>query len=140
MSPDLAFDLLRDYRRDFEPRRPGDLPYSAMSVLTFASDDADAVLDFEAGWALTMANLRRGVREPLRPEQVREFARAPAFLSDRGRDARMVTGPAKAVVSQLREMMDRAEVDELIVVTPGLDRPRRAASLVELASAWRDAT
>jgi luciferase family oxidoreductase group 1 len=140
MSPDLAFDLLRDYRRDFEPRRQGDLPYSAMSVLTFASDDPDAVLDFEAGWALTMANLRRGVREPLRPEQVREFARSAEFLGNRGRDARMVTGTAKAVVSQLLEIKERAEVDELVIVTPGLDRPRRTTSLAEVARAWRDAT
>ena len=31
-----------------------------MSVLAFASDDDEAVLDFEAAWTLTMQNLRRG--------------------------------------------------------------------------------
>ena len=136
MSPDLAFDLLRAYRREFTPRREGDQPYSAMSVLAFASDDADAVLDFEAGWALTMANLARGIREPLRPEQVREHAQSPEFLGNRGRDTRMVTGTAEAVVEELQRMQAQAEVDELVVVTPGLDRPRRTRSLVELAAAW----
>src|ERR1700690_366842 len=73
MSPELGFGALREYRRDFTPRSPGAEPYSAMSVLTFASHDDEAVLEFEAGWTLTMQNLRRGVREPIRPEAVREF-------------------------------------------------------------------
>ena len=68
MSPDLAFQALREYRRDFTPRIEGATPYSAMSVLAFASQDDEAVLEFEAAWTLTMQNIRRGEREPLRPE------------------------------------------------------------------------
>ena len=34
--------------------------YSAMSVLAFASDDDEAVLEFEAAWALTLQNVSRG--------------------------------------------------------------------------------
>src|SRR5450756_2682303 len=45
MSPDLAFQALRDYRRDFTPRVDGAKAYSAMSVLAFASEDDDAVLE-----------------------------------------------------------------------------------------------
>src|ERR1700742_650915 len=48
MSPDLAFEALRDYRRDFSPREEGGAPYSALSVLAFASPDDEAVLEFEA--------------------------------------------------------------------------------------------
>ena len=77
MSPDLAVPALKQYRAQFRPRQDGATPYSAMSVLSFASDDPDAVAEFEAGWTLTIANLRRGIREPLRPEQVREYARSP---------------------------------------------------------------
>jgi hypothetical protein len=29
-------------------------PYSAMSVLAFASDDDEAILDFETAWTLTI--------------------------------------------------------------------------------------
>lgn len=137
-SPDLAFDVLRAYRRDFRPRIEGDRPYSAMSVLTFASDDDTAVLEFEAAWALTMRNLARNVREPLRPEEVEEYARSLGFRSRRSdRDPRMVTGEAKVVVERLREMQERAEVDELVLVTPGLGRDRRTASLRTVADAWR---
>jgi alkanesulfonate monooxygenase SsuD/methylene tetrahydromethanopterin reductase-like flavin-dependent oxidoreductase (luciferase family) len=109
-----------------------------MSVLSFASDDPDAVAEFEAGWTLTIANLRRGIREPLRPEQVREYARSPEFQRD-SRDGRMVTGEAKAVVERLLELKSEAEVDEIVVVTPNLDRTRRTASFRAIADAWRAA-
>jgi luciferase family oxidoreductase group 1 len=79
MSPELAFGALREYRRDFTPRTEGETPYSAMSVLAFASEDEEAILEFEAAWALTMRNLRRGEREPLRPEAVRDYARSDEF-------------------------------------------------------------
>ena len=109
-----------------------------MSVLSFASDDPDAVAEFEAGWTLTIANLRRNIREPLRPEQVREYARSPEFRRG-SRDGRMVTGEAKAVVERLLELKQEAEVDEIVVVTPNLDRARRTASFRAVADAWRAA-
>lgn len=138
MSPHLAVDLLRNYRRDFQPRVAGDTPYSAISVLAFASDDEQAVLEFEAAWALTMINLQRNRRTPLRPEEVTEYAASEDFLRRRQpRDGRMATGTAKDVVEQLRELQDQAQADELVVVTPSLDRTRRIASYREIAEAWR---
>jgi len=138
MSPELAVEVLRGYRRDFRPRTPGAEPYSAMSVLTFASDDEDAQGEFEAAWTLTLRNLARGVREPLRPEEVTAFARSAEFRRGH-RDDRMVVGEAKAVVARLLELEEAAQVDEVVVVTPSLDRARRTASLRAVADAWRDA-
>lgn len=138
MSPELAVGALRDYRRTFVPRSEDAAPYSAMSVLSFASDDPDAVAEFEAGWTLTIDNLRRGVREPLRPEQVREFSRSAAFRRVAAADdGRMVTGEPKAVAERLLELKAQAEVDEIVVVTPSLDRGRRTGSYQALADAWR---
>ena len=139
MSPDLAFEALRTYRRDFTPGPAGGQPYSAMSVLAFASDDEEAVLDFEAAWALTMQNIRRGIREPLRPEQVLQVSRSAEFRAARQDDGRMVTGEPKAVAERLLEMKQQAEVDEIVVVTPSLDRDRRRDSYVAVADAWRRA-
>jgi luciferase family oxidoreductase group 1 len=138
MSPEIAVDVLRAYRREFQPSSLGSAPFSAMSVLTFASSDPDSVADFEAGWALTMRNLARGVREPLRPEEVTGYARSAEFRAT-PRDERMVTGEPKAVVERLLELKEEAEVDEIVVVTPGLDRARRTESLVAVADAWRTA-
>jgi luciferase family oxidoreductase group 1 len=137
-SPELAFDVLQEYRREFRPRREGDRPWSAMSVLAYASEDRDSVLEFEAGWALTMRNLARNIREPLRPEQVTEYARSAEFRARRSdRDPRMVTGAAADVAARLAQMKEAARVDELVVVTPGLDRKRRIESYREIADAWR---
>jgi luciferase family oxidoreductase group 1 len=140
MSPDIAFQALREYRRDFTPRSEGATPYSAMSVLAFASHDDEAVLEFEAAWTLTMQNLRRGEREPLRPEAVHEFARSAGFLRGRHDDGRMVIGEPKIVAQRLLEMKAQAEADEIVVVTPSLDRERRRGSYVALADAWRSAS
>src|SRR3984893_14502578 len=139
MSPDLAFEALREYRREFTPRAEGGFPYSAMSVLAFASDDDEAVLDFEAAWTLTIQNIRRGIREPLPPEQVHDFARSEQFRAGRHDDGRMVTGEPKAVAERLLEMKQLAQVDEIVIVPPSLDRARRKGSYVALADAWRRA-
>ncbi len=139
MSPDLAFEALRQYRREFTPRTEGGSPYSAMSVLAFASHDDEAIIDFEAAWTLTIANIRRGIREPLRPEAIRDFARSREFRASQQDDSRMVTGEPKAVAERLLEMKQLAEADEIVVVTPSLDRERRRDSYVALAEAWRRA-
>jgi luciferase family oxidoreductase group 1 len=139
MSPELAVDALVAYRREFEPRVAGSQPYSAMSVLAFASDDDAAIADFEAGWTLTIQNIRAGIREPLRPEQVREFARSTQFAQVRNADGRMVTGAPDDVARRLAELKSLAQVDEIVVVTPGTDRARRTESFVAIADAWRRA-
>jgi len=139
MSPDIAFAALRDYRHRFEPREPGAEPYSAMSVLAFASEDEESVLAFEAAWTLTIRNIRRGIREPIPPEQVQELARSAEFRSDRADRGRMVTGEPAAVAQRLLEMREQAQADEIVVVTPSLDRARRSASYTALAEAWRKA-
>jgi luciferase family oxidoreductase group 1 len=139
MSPELAFEALRGYRREFTPRTPDAVPYSAMSVLAFASDDDEAVAEFEAAWTLTMRNIRRGVREPLRPEEVAEFARSPEFRAGRREGGRMATGAPKAVAERLLEMRQAAQADEIVVVTPSLDRARRTGSFAAIADAWRTA-
>ena len=140
MSPEIAVEVLREYRREFRPARDDAAPYSAMSVLTFASEDEDSVHEFAAAWALTMRNLARGIREPLRPEQVTELARSEGFRDRPSDDGRMVAGPPKLVAERLLELKELAQVDEIVAVTPSLDRDRRTASLVALAEAWRDAT
>ncbi len=136
MSPQLAVDALQAYRRDFTPRHPGDEAYAVMSVLAFASEDEDAVLEFEAAWTLTMRNLSRGVREPLAPEEVTALSRSAGFRAAPRDEERMVVGPPKQVARRLRELAADAGADEVVVVTPSLDRARRTASLTSLAEAW----
>jgi hypothetical protein len=51
----------------------------------------------------------------------------------------MVTGEPKVVAERLLEMKAQAEADEIVVVTPSLDRERRRGSYVAVADAWRRA-
>lgn len=136
-SPDLAVDLLRTYRREFRARTPDARPWSAVSVVGFASHDDDAVRLFEAGWTLTLLNMRRGRREPLRPEEVREFAGSDEFRLNRHADDRMITGEPKLVVERLRELQEKTQTDEVVLATPSIDRAHRAESLGLIAEAWR---
>ena len=46
------------------------------------------MLDFEAAWTLTMQNLRRNIREPLRPEEVLKVSRSAEFRAARQDDGR----------------------------------------------------
>lgn len=135
MSPEIATTVLRRYREEF---RPGvkEEPWSAISVLAFASDDPDEITLFEAGWALTMLNLRRGIREPLRPEDVQAFATSAEFRDAPRDDDRMIVGPATSVVDRLQALQREAETDEVVVVTPGLDRAARITSFEAIATAW----
>jgi luciferase family oxidoreductase group 1 len=136
MSPEIAVDALRAYRSAFTPRIEGDEPYSAISVLAFASEDDDAVAEFEAAWALTMRNIRSGNRRPIRPEEVHDYMRSPGF-SRADADGRMVTGEPKDVAVRLQELKADALADEVVVVTPGLNRDRRISSYQAIADAWR---
>jgi hypothetical protein len=48
----------------------------------------------------------------------------------------MVTGEPAQVLKRLRELQEQAQVDELVMVTPSIDRARRTASLEAIAGAW----
>jgi hypothetical protein len=52
----------------------------------------------------------------------------------------MVTGDPAAVAERLLEMKQQAQVDEIVIVTPSLDRKRRKASYAAIAEAWRAAS
>ena len=135
MSPDLAVQALQQYRAEFTPGVE-DAPWSAVSVLAFASDDDDDVARFEAAWRLTLANLGRGVREPLRPEEIEALAASPEFRNAPRDDGRMVTGSPRKVVERLQKLQAETGADEVVVVTPSLDRARRIASFERIAQAW----
>jgi luciferase family oxidoreductase group 1 len=137
MNPLIAFDMLCEYRRSFRPQRPSDAPYAVLSLLAFASEDPDSVAQFRAAWALTMANIRRGIQSQLRFEEIAAAARAPEFRDDGFAWDYMVAGTPQSVVERLLEIKAKAQADELVIVSPGLDRPRRIASYQAIANAWR---
>ena len=138
MNPQIAFDVLREYRQTFKPRNSSEAPYAVMSLLAFASDDPESVAQFRAAWALTMAQIRRGnLQSQLRPQEIEDAARSAEFRDDGFAWDYMVTGKPDAVVERLLGMKTKAEADELVIVSPGVDRTRRIASYRAIAQAWR---
>ena len=83
MSPDLAFEALRSYRREFTPPPGARQPYSAMSVLAFASDGRRGGPGLRGGVDADHAEPPPRIREPLRPEQVLELSRSAEFRAGR---------------------------------------------------------
>ncbi len=77
--------------------------------------------------AAACAALERELGERLLDRRDKQFRR------------RMVTGEPKAVAQRLLEMKQLAQADEIVVVTPSLDRERRMGSYTALADAWRTA-
>jgi len=51
----------------------------------------------------------------------------------------MVVGEPKVVVERLLELKAGAQADEIVVVTPSLDRARRTDSFAAIADGWRSA-
>ena len=138
MSPDLAVPALR--------RVSGAVPAAAGRCPAVLGDLGAVVRQRRPGRG---GRVRGGVdaddRQPApqhpraaAPRAGREYARSPEFRRG-SRDGRMVTGEAKAVVDRLLELRQEAEVDEIVVVTPNLDRARRTASFRAIADAWRAA-
>jgi len=138
MSPDLAVDALRAYRADF---RPGyiDRPWSAMSVIAHATDDADEALAATAAWTLLIDKLRVNERGP-RPDYdtIAEYSKSSAFrLAQATTPDRVFAGPADEVAERVRALAAQAEVDEVVFVCPLPGRQRRIDSLAALAKAWQ---
>lgn len=135
-NPTKAASLLRRYRANFEPGVRSE-PRSAMSVLSFASDDAQDRIRFEAAWELMFYNLRRNIKAPVSPEDVDAFALTSDFLEADRDPARLAVGTAEQVVDRLQALKSEAEADEIVVLTPGLPRDKRIKSYEAIANAWR---
>jgi len=136
MNPVVACDVLREYRRRFTPRRPTDQPYAVLSLLAFASEDEDSVAQFRAAWALTMANIGKGIQNQILLSEIADAARAAEFHDEGYARDYMVVGKPETVVERLIEIKAQAQADELVLVSPGLDRARRITSYQAIAAEW----
>lgn len=134
-NPDQAARLLRQYRSNFVPGDRSE-PWSAMSVLAFASDDAQDRTRFEAAWELMFYNMRRNIKTPVSPEDVDAFALTPHFREADRDPSRRAVGTAEQVVEHLQALRSEAEADEIVIITPGLPRHKRIQSYQDIAHAW----
>jgi luciferase family oxidoreductase group 1 len=137
MSPEIAVDALRAYRRDFRPSDLGTEPRVIVSALALASHDPDVVADFQAGWALQMNRIRRGAKTRPTPEEIREF-RLSAEYAQRAPtlQGRVFAGEPAAVARDLAALADEAGADELTLVCPTPDHLAKLTSIELIAQEW----
>lgn len=135
-NPYQAAPLLRRYRARFQPGLRSE-PWSAMSVLAFASDNEQDRVRFEAAWELMLHNQRRGITTSPSPADVDAFASSHEFIHGTRNPSRMTVGTPAQVVEALQELQTEAEADEIVIVTPGLPRDTRIQSYQAIADAWR---
>jgi luciferase family oxidoreductase group 1 len=134
INPEPAIDVLRAYRRDFQPSEQLAEPYSLISVNAFASEDPAQVRDFVAFWTLTMIRLRRNDKTTTTLAEAREFAESADYDHTRAlMGDRLVAGPPDEVAGELTRLATAAEVDELMVVSPAPDHAARLRSYELLA-------
>jgi len=127
INPEPAIEVLRAYRRDFQPSEALAEPYSLISVNAFASERSSEVADFEAYWTLTMAKLRGNEKTPTTLADAREFARSVEYETTRSMMGdRLVAGAPDEVARDLSRLAADGEVDELMIVTPA---PQHAARI-----------
>jgi luciferase family oxidoreductase group 1 len=137
MTPELAVDALRAYRRDFRPSGLGGEPRVIVSALALASHDPEVAADFTAGWSLQMRNLRRGAKTRPTPDEIRAY-RLSAEFADLAPTlhGRVFAGRPEAVVRELAALADAAGADELTLVSPTPDHDAKLTSLELIAKEW----
>ena len=137
MSPEIAVEVLRDYRRDFDPR-----PAQPDAVLGHVR--ADLRQRRPGGGARLRGRLgaddaQPGARHPRAAAagggaRLRPLGGLPARAAGRVADGHRRAEGGGVAAGELKE---QARVDEIVVVTPGLDRDRRTDSFRSIADAWR---
>jgi alkanesulfonate monooxygenase SsuD/methylene tetrahydromethanopterin reductase-like flavin-dependent oxidoreductase (luciferase family) len=83
-----------------------------------------------------MDNIRRGIQAPIVMSEVADAARAAEFHDEGYARDYMVVGSPETVVERLIEIKEQAQADELVLVSPGLDRARRISSYQAIAGEW----
>jgi luciferase family oxidoreductase group 1 len=137
MTPELAVEALRAYRRDFQPSELGSEPRVIVSALALASYDPDVVADFRAGWALGMRYIRSGARRRPSAEEIRAFRTSPEYAElEPTLAGRVFAGPPDVVARDLTALADQAGADEITIVAPTPDHEAKLTSLELIASEW----
>ncbi len=135
-APELLFDALHIYRRDFRPSAVLAKPHTMVGVMGVAAD-TDTEAEFLAtSMQMSFANLRRNVRKPFpKPswDEMAQFTPDETALASHMLRYAMI-GSQATIDKNLSTFLQRTEADELIVSMPLHDIDARIRSLEIFAS------
>lgn len=129
-APTDLEDALSLYRRNFRPSPTLSRPHAIVAANLYAADtQQEAELLFTSVLQL-FVSLRFGTPGPLPPPDANLTKRIPPHFLQAARMALSVSaiGNSERVKIQLREIMDRTEADELILVSHIFDHKKRLRS------------
>jgi len=133
-----SVEALAAYRSSFKPSEWLAQPYSMIGVSVVCAE-TDAQADYLAGpSALSFTRLRQGrPMQMVTPEEVANYDWTPMERDLRRHwEGPMVKGDAASVRAQLDELVDRYQVDELMLITMVYDDADRRRSYELVAHAW----
>jgi luciferase family oxidoreductase group 1 len=137
-APAALDDALAVYRATFQPSAVLATPYVMLGVSVVVADTEERARFLAAPGALAIVRLRSGRPDVYpTPEEAAEYRFTPSernILADWTKTH--VVGEPRSVRTQLEELVDRTEADELIVSTMVHGHEDRVASYRLLAESW----
>ena len=126
------------YRDTFRPSAWLEQPYSMIGVAVICADSDDHADHLAGPSALSFTRLRQGrPMQMLTPDEVAEYEWSPIELELRRQwEGPVVKGDAGIVRSKLEALIDRFELDELMLTTMVHDHADRRRSYELVARAW----
>ena len=131
-------EALTTYRKAFTPSEGLERPYAMIGVSVICAQSGEEA-DYLAGpSALSFTRLRQGrPMQMLSPKEVAEYQWTPTERDLRRHwEGPMVKGDPASVRAQLHELVDRYQVDELMLTTMVYDHADRRRSYELVARAW----
>ncbi len=138
-APDLLYEALEIYRRDFRPSEAYPEPYSMACIAVFAADTDDEAARLFTSLQQSFVSLRRGHPGPLPPPVDRMdrvwSASEKAMVNHAFRES--VVGSPETVRQGVNAFLERTGIDELMITGAIYDHSARVRSFELVAQACR---
>lgn len=139
INPDWAVSMLKKYRENFQASQYLSHPYSILSLIVVAADTDEAAADIAGPAELQWVRWMTGVYKALPPtlEEARAHVYTEEELAAREQNkSKFIIGSVEHVKEQIEQIVEEAEVDEIMIANMITDKEARHKSYSLLAKAF----
>lgn len=139
INPNIRPDVFTEYRRQFVPGPNLEQPHSCLTVFTICADSEEEALRLSSSRDLWYIRLLRGSPGPFPSvEEALNYDDYSAEELQAIADSRRkrVVGTPEQVTAHLKELVDKFQLDELMLITITHDIKARQRSYELVAEAW----
>jgi luciferase family oxidoreductase group 1 len=139
INPENAVEAMRSYRSHFQPSQYLDQPYAIICAAAICAESNEEAERLASSVALAIVRLRNG--QPIQFPSPEEAAAYPYTAAERAqaeayRNSTQIVGDPATVRSQLDELVEKTQADEVMVVTLVHSHEARVRSYELLAEAY----